>query len=240
MHTGEFTDLALLIRYLAEIDGIGRLRFTTSHPQVFNERLIGAYADVPKLAGHLHLPVQSGSDRILALMKRGHTVLEYKSKIRKLREARPDISVTTDFIVGFPGETETDFAASMSLMEEVGFDTSFSFLYSPRPGTPAAELTNDTPREVREALLTRLQSRNIEMAAAISRRMVGTTQRILVEGQARKSPQQLCGRTENNRVVNFEANDPGLVGQFVNVEITEAMTNSLRGQLLGEPLARRA
>jgi tRNA-2-methylthio-N6-dimethylallyladenosine synthase len=257
MHTGEFADLALLIRYLAEIDGIGRLRFTTSHPQVFNERLIGAYADVPKLAGHLHLPVQSGSDRILALMKRGHTVLEYKSKIRKLREVRPDISVTTDFIVGFPGETETDFAASMSLMEEVGFDTSFSFLYSPRPGTPAAELTDDTPREVREARLARLQSRNIEMAAAISRRMVGTMQRILVEGPARKSPQQLCGRTENNRVVNFDvqgsanaaggrtpraadAADQALVGRFVDVEITEAMTNSLRGRLLNEPCARRA
>ena len=257
MHTGEFADLALLIRYLAEIDGIGRLRFTTSHPQVFNERLIGTYADVPKLAGHLHLPVQSGSDRILALMKRGHTVLEYKSKLRKLREARPDISVTTDFIVGFPGETETDFAASMSLMEEVGFDTSFSFLYSPRPGTPAAELTDDTPREIREARLARLQSRNIEMAAAISRHMVGTTQRILVEGPARKSPQQLCGRTENNRVVNFDvqgsknaaggttpgaadAADQGLIGRFVDVEITEAMTNSLRGRLLGEPRARRA
>jgi len=257
MHAGEFADLALLIRYLAEIDGIGRIRFTTSHPQVFNERLIGAYADVPKLAGHLHLPVQSGSDRILALMKRGHTVLEYKSKIRKLREVRPDISVTTDFIVGFPGETETDFAASMSLMEEVGFDTSFSFLYSPRPGTPAAELTDDTPREVREARLARLQSRNIEMAAAISRRMVGTTQRILVEGPARKSPPQLCGRTENNRVVNFDVQgstnaaggrtpraadvaNQGLIGRFVDVEITEAMTNSLRGRLLGEPLARRA
>jgi hypothetical protein len=207
---------------------------------VFNERLIGAYADVPKLAGHLHLPVQSGSDRILALMKRGHTVLEYKSKIRKMREVRPDISVTTDFIVGFPGETETDFAASMSLMEEVGFDTSFSFLYSPRPGTPAAELTDDTPREVREARLARLQSRNIEMAAAISRRMVGTTQRILVEGPARKSPQQLCGRTENNRVVNFDAGDQGLIGRFVDVEITEAMTNSLRGRLLNELFARRA
>jgi tRNA-2-methylthio-N6-dimethylallyladenosine synthase len=257
MHTGEFADLALLIRYLAEIDGIGRLRFTTSHPYVFNERLIDAYADVPKLAGHLHLPVQSGSDRILALMKRGHTVLEYKSKIRKLRKVRPDISVTTDFIVGFPGETETDFAASMSLMEEVGFDTSFSFLYSPRPGTPAAELTDDTPREVREARLARLQSRNIEMAAAISRRMVGTTQRILVEGPARKSSQQLCGRTENNRVVNFhvqgstnaaggrtpraaDANVPGLVGRFVDVEITEAMTNSLRGRLVTENFARRA
>ena len=233
MHGGEFADLALLIRYIAEIDGIGRIRFTTSHPQVFNDRLISAYAGVPQLADHLHLPVQSGSDRILALMKRGHTVLEYKSRIRRLREARPDISVTTDFIVGFPGETETDFAASMNLMEDIGFDTSFSFLYSPRPGTPAAELTDDTPREVREARLYRLQGRNLEMAAAISRRMVGTTQRILVEGPARKSPRQMCGRTENNRVVNFDCADAAMVGRFVEVEITEAMTNSLRGRLWG-------
>ncbi len=240
MHTGEFADLALLIRYLAEIDGIGRIRFTTSHPQVFNERLVSAYADVPKLANHLHLPVQSGSDRILALMKRGHTVLEYKSRIRQLREARPDISVTTDFIVAFPGESETDFAASMSLMEEVGFDTSFSFLYSPRPGTPAAELADDTALEIKEARLARLQSRNIEMAAAISRHMVGTAQRILVEGPARKSPRQLCGRSENNRVVNFDCTNEGLIGRFVDVEITEALTNSLRGRLLTEPLARRA
>lgn len=240
MSTGEFADLALLIRYLAEIDGIGRIRFTTSHPQVFNERLISAYAGVPQLVNHLHLPVQSGSDRILALMKRGHTVLEYKSKIRRLREVRPDIGVTTDFIVGFPGETETDFAASMSLMEEVGFDTSFSFLYSPRPGTPAAELTDDTPREIRETRLACLQSRNLEMAAAISRRMVGTAQRVLIEGPARKSPRQMCGRTENNRVVNFDCADEGLVGRFMDVEITEALTNSLRGRLLTEPRARRA
>lgn len=240
MHTGEFADLALLIRYIAEIDGIGRMRFITSHPQVFNDRLISAYVSTPKLANHLHLPVQSGSDRILALMKRGHTALEYKSKIRQLREVRPEISVTTDFIVGFPGETETDFAASLNLMEEVGFDASFSFLYSPRPGTPAAELTDDTPREIREARLSRLQSRNVEMAAAISWRMLGTTQRILVEGPARKSPQQMCGRTENNRVVNFDGADEGLVGQFVEVEITEVMTNTLRGRLLTEPLRRRA
>jgi tRNA-2-methylthio-N6-dimethylallyladenosine synthase len=240
MHSGEFADLALLIRYIAEIDGIGRIRFTTSHPQVFNDRLISAYAGVPQLANHLHLPVQSGSDRILALMKRGHTVLEYKSRIRQLRQARPDISVTTDFIVGFPGETETDFAASMNLMEDIGFDTSFSFLYSPRPGTPAAELTDDSPRAVREARLARLQSRNIEMAAAISRRMVGTTQRILVEGPARKSPRQLCGRTENNRVVNFDCADAAMVGRFADVEITEALTNSLRGRLVTEMLVRRA
>ncbi len=240
MHTGEFADLALLIHYLAEIDGIGRLRFTTSHPQVFNDRLIDAYADVPKLAGHLHLPVQSGSDRILALMKRGHTVLEYKSKIRRLREARPDIGVTTDIIVGFPGETETDFAATLNLMEEMNFDTSFSFLYSARPGTPAAELVDDTLHEIKEARLARLQARNIEMAAAISRRMVGTVQRILVEGPARKSNRQICGRTENNRVVNFECSDSTKIGRFVDVEITEALTNSLRGRLPAAPRARSA
>ena len=240
MHGGGFADLALLIRYLAEIDGIGRLRFTTSHPQVFSDRLIAAYAEVPQLAGHLHLPVQSGSDRILALMKRGHTVLEYKSKIRRLREVRPDISVTTDIIVGFPGETETDFAATLNLMEEMNFDTSFSFLYSARPGTPAMELADDTPRAVKEARLARLQRRNIEMAAAISRRMVGTTQRILVEGPARKTPRQLCGRTGNNRVVNFDCDDQVMIGRFADVEITEAMTNSLRGRLLAGPVARRA
>ncbi len=242
--TGEYADLALLIRYIAEIDGIGRIRFTTSHPQVFNDRLIAAYAEVPKLANHLHLPVQSGSDRILALMKRGHTVLEYKSRIRRLREIRPDISVTTDFIVGFPGETEADFAATMNLVEEIGFDTSFNFLYSARPGTPAAELADDTAPEIKEARLTRLLKRNVEMAAAISRGMVGTVQRILVEGPSRKSADQMCGRTENNRVVNFDvpgsASDPSLTGQFVDVEITEALTNSLRGQLLSEPVARRA
>ena len=240
MHGGGFADLALLIRYLAEIDGIGRLRFTPSHPQVFSDRLIAAYAEVPQLAGHLHLPVQSGSDRILALMKRGHTVLEYKSKIRRLREVRPDISVTTDIIVGFPGETETDFAATLNLMEEMNFDTSFSFLYSARPGTPAMELADDTPRAVKEARLARLQRRNIEMAAAISRRMVGTTQRILVEGPARKTPRQLCGRTGNNRVVNFDCDDQVMIGRFADVEITEAMTNSLRGRLLAGPVARRA
>ncbi|MHB8623756.1 MAG: tRNA (N6-isopentenyl adenosine(37)-C2)-methylthiotransferase MiaB [Sulfuricaulis sp.] len=238
MHTGEFADLALLIRYIAEVDGIGRIRFITSHPQMFNERLISAYAGVPQLANHLHLPVQSGSDRILACMKRGHTVLEYKSKIRQLREVRPDVSVTTDFIVGFPGETEADFAASLNLMEEVGFDTSFSFLYSPRPGTPAAELTDDTSLGIRAERLARLQSRNVEMAAMISRGMLGTTQRILVEGPARQS-HQLCGRTENNRVVNFDA-AAGLVGQFVDVEITEALTNSLRGRLFTETYRRRA
>jgi tRNA-2-methylthio-N6-dimethylallyladenosine synthase len=228
-HDGTAADLATLIRYIAEIDGIGRIRFTTSHPQVFDERLIRAYAEVDKLAGHLHLPVQSGSDRILALMKRNHTVLEYKAKLRRLRALRPDISITTDFIVGFPGETERDFAATMALIEEMQFDTSFSFVYSARPGTPAAELEDDTPPEVKQQRLEILQARNYAMARAISERMVGTVQRILVEGASRKDAAEICGRTENNRVVNF-AGAAGLVGQFVDVEITEARTNSLRGK----------
>jgi tRNA-2-methylthio-N6-dimethylallyladenosine synthase len=230
-HDGTLADLATLIRYIAEIDGIGRIRFTTSHPQVFDERLIRAYAEVEKLAGHLHLPVQSGSDRILALMKRNHTVLEYKAKLRKLRAARPDLSITSDFIVGFPGETERDFAATMALIEEMQFDASFSFVYSARPGTPAAELEDNTPAEVKQQRLGILQARNYAMARAISERMVGTAQRILIEGPSRKDAAEVCGRTENNRVVNL----PGgaeLTGQFVEVEITEARTNSLRGRLL--------
>jgi len=229
---GATADLARLIEHLAGIDGVGRIRFMTSHPQTFGERLIRAYAGTPKLAGHLHLPVQSGSDRILALMQRGHNALEYKSKIRALRAARPDISVTTDFIVGFPGETEADFAATLELMDEIGFDASFSFLYSPRPGTPAAESPDATPREVKEQRLARLQQRNAQTAAQISRRMVGTVQRVLVEGPARRGPRQLCGRTENNRVVNFESGDTRLVGRFADVAVTEAMANSLRGTLV--------
>ena len=229
---GATADLARLIEHLAGIDGIGRIRFMTSHPQAFGARLIRAYAETPKLAGHLHLPVQSGSDRILALMQRGHNALEYKSKIRALRAARPDISVTTDFIVGFPGETEADFAATLELMDEIGFDASFSFLYSQRPGTPAAELPDATPREVKEQRLARLQQRNAQTAAQISRRMVGTVQRVLVEGPARRGPRQLCGRTENNRVVNFESGDTRLVGRFADVAVTEAMANSLRGTLV--------
>ena len=229
---GATADLARLIEHLAGIDGIGRIRFMTSHPQAFGARLIRAYAETPKLAGHLHLPVQSGSDRILALMQRGHNALEYKSKIRALRAARPDISVTTDFIVGFPGETEADFAATLELMDEIGFDASFSFLYSPRPGTPAAESPDATPREVKEQRLARLQQRNAQTAAQISRRMVGTVQRVLVEGPARRGPRQLCGRTENNRVVNFESGDTRLVGRFADVAVTEAMANSLRGTLV--------
>jgi tRNA-2-methylthio-N6-dimethylallyladenosine synthase len=236
-HDGSVADLALLIRYLAEIDGIGRIRFITSHPQAFDDRLIAAFAEVPKLANHLHLPVQSGSDRILAAMKRNHTVLEYKQKIRRLRAVRPDIALTTDFIVGFPGEREDDFEKTMALIEEIGFDSSFSFLYSPRPGTPAAELRDDTPPEVKEARLARLQRRINELATQISRRMVGTRQTILIEGPSRKDAHELCGRTENNRVVNLPLDDPKLVGQFLEVEITEALSNSLRGKAILPPAA---
>ncbi len=234
-HDGTYADLALLIRYLAEIDGLGRIRFTTSHPQVFDERLIRAYAEVDKLANHLHLPVQSGSDRILAAMKRNHTVLEYKAKIRKLRALRPDISVTTDFIVGFPGETEQDFTATMRLMEEMQFDTSFSFVYSARPGTPAAELCDDTPVQVKQQRLEVLQARNLAMGRAISQGMVGTRQSILVEGPSRKDERELCGRTGNNRVVNFAGDDITSVGKFIDVEITDVRSNSLRGQPVAAP-----
>ena len=240
MHNAEFADLALLIRYLAEIDGIGRIRFMTSHPQVFDDRLIAAYAEVEKLAGHLHLPVQSGSDRILTAMKRNHTVLEYKTKIRKLRSIRPDISLTSDFIVGFPGETEAEFEATMHLIEELRFDNSFSFVYSARPGTPAAEYPDATPENVKLARLQRLQQLNNTHAAAISRQMVGTVQRILVEGPARRDPNEFCGRTENNRVVNFDAGDKILTGQFIDVEITEALAYSLRGRLASVPRQRCA
>ncbi|MEW5943494.1 MAG: tRNA (N6-isopentenyl adenosine(37)-C2)-methylthiotransferase MiaB [Pseudomonadota bacterium] len=231
MHDGETADLALLLHYLAEIPGIERLRFTTSHPVEFSPSLIEAYAAIPKLASFLHLPVQSGSDRVLAAMKRGYTALEYKSKIRKLRAARPDISISTDFIVGFPGETDADFEATMKLVEEVGFDASFSFIYSPRPGTPAAELPDTTPHEVKLERLMRLQAKIEEQAQAISRDMVGTVQRILVEGASRKDQGELFGRTANNRVVNF-AGQPRLAGQFVEVTITAALPHSLRGEVV--------
>jgi tRNA-2-methylthio-N6-dimethylallyladenosine synthase len=231
MHDGTPADLALLIETIARIDGIGRIRFTTSHPVEFGDRLIEAYARVPKLASYLHLPVQAGSDRVLAAMKRGHTTLEYKQKIRKLRAARPGISISTDLIVGFPGETDADFEATMKLIEDVGFDQSFSFVYSRRPGTPAASLADDTPAEVKSARLTRLQAAINANAARIARAMVGTTQTILVEGPSRKDPKELCGRTENMRVVNFDA-PPRLVGRFVDVVITEALSNSLRGRVV--------
>ena len=223
-------DLADLIEYIATIDGIRRIRYTTSHPVEFSDRLIGVYARVPELVNHLHLPVQSGSDRILALMKRGHTVLEYKSKIRKLRKIRPDISISSDFIVGFPGETDSDFQATLDLIAEIGFDQSFSFIYSKRPGTPAASYPDEIQPEQKKQRLQLLQARINQQAQNISRSMTGSVQTILVEGTSRKNPRELAGRTENNRVVNF----PGaadLIGEMVDVKITRALPNSLRGEL---------
>ena len=225
-------DLAELITYVAQIDGIDRIRFTTSHPMEFSQSLIDVYGEVPELVNHLHLPVQSGSDRILSAMKRGHTWLEYKSIIRKIRAIRPDISLSSDFIIGFPGETEADFADTMKLIEGIGFDHSFSFVYSARPGTPAADFADTTPEETKKQRLKILQDRIIQQAMAISRRMVGTTQRVLVSGISRKDPGQLQGRTENNRVVNFTCGDQQVIGQFVDVEISEALPNSLRGALI--------
>ncbi len=228
---GGNADLATLIHYVAELDGIERIRFTTSHPAEFDDSLIEAYASVPKLAAHLHLPVQSGSDRILTQMKRGYTALEYKQRIRRLREVRPDIVVSSDFIIGFPGETEHDFAATMRLVEDVGFDQSFSFIYSRRPGTPAAALADDVPHAEKQRRLELLQQRLNANARAISERMVGTVQRVLVERPAKKNPRQLAGRTENNRWVNFDG-PASLIDQFVDVSITEALKNSLRGRLV--------
>lgn len=225
-------DMAELISMVADIDGIDRIRFTTSHPVEFSDSLINVYAEVPELVSHLHLPVQSGSDRILMAMKRGHTVLEYKSKLRRLRQLRPDISFSSDFIVGFPGETEKDFEATMNLIQDIGFDHSFSFIYSPRPGTPAADLVDTTPVEVKKERLAILQQRILQQAMDISRKMVGKTERILVSGFSKKDPGQLSGRTENNRVVNFRCDQPELIGQFVDVLIEEALPNSLRGSLV--------
>ena len=225
-------DLAELITYVAQIDGIDRIRFTTSHPMEFSQSLIDVYAEVPELVNHLHLPVQSGSDRILSAMKRGHTWLEYKSIIRKIRAIRPDISLSSDFIIGFPGETEADFADTMKLIESIGFDHSYSFVYSARPGTPAADFADTTSAETKKQRLKILQDRIIQQTMAISRRMVGSTQRVLVSGISRKDPGQLQGRTENNRVVNFTCSDHQLIGQFVDVEISEALPNSLRGTLI--------
>ncbi|HSN70212.1 MAG TPA: tRNA (N6-isopentenyl adenosine(37)-C2)-methylthiotransferase MiaB [Steroidobacteraceae bacterium] len=237
MEDGTLCDLATLIYWVAGIEGIERIRFTTSHPVEFTDALIEAYRDVPKLANYLHLPVQSGSDRVLALMKRGHTTLEYKQKIRKLRAVRPDISISSDFIVGFPGETERDFEATMNLIAEVGFDQSFSFIYSRRPGTPAASLPDDVPHAQKQQRLELLQARINQQARAISDRMVGTVQRVLVERPARKNPAQLAGRTENMRWVNFDG-PSSLIDQFADVLITEALPNSLRGRLVGAASAR--
>ncbi|VXB29855.1 putative tRNA-i(6)A37 modification enzyme (MiaB) [Pseudomonas sp. 8AS] len=229
---GSIADFAELLYLVAAIDGIDRIRYTTSHPLEFSDALIQAHAEIPELVKHLHLPVQSGSDRILAAMKRNHTALEYKSRIRKLKAAVPDILISSDFIVGFPGETEKDFEQTMKLIEEVGFDFSYSFVYSSRPGTPAADLPDDTPEEVKKQRLALLQHRLSQQGFENSRRMVGSVQRILVSDYSKKDPGMLQGRTESNRVVNFRSANPGLIGQFVDVHIDDALPHSLRGSLL--------
>jgi tRNA-2-methylthio-N6-dimethylallyladenosine synthase len=226
---GDTLDLADLIRLIRDIDGIDRIRYTTSHPVEFSDALIQVYEDVPELVSHLHLPVQSGSDRILAMMKRNHMVLEYKSKLRKLKRIRPDISFSSDFIIGFPGETDRDFEDTMNLIHDIGFDMSFSFIYSARPGTPAADLPDDVPMEVKKQRLAILQQRITQNVQDISRKMVGSTQRILVDGFSKKDPGQLKGRTENNRVVNFRSDDTDLIGKFVDITIDQAYSNSLLG-----------
>lgn len=230
MDDGEIADFALLAEYIHEIPGIERIRYTTSHPKEFTTRLIEAYGTLPKLVNHLHLPVQSGSDRVLAAMKRGYSVLEYKSIIRKLRVIRPEISLSSDFIIGFPGETEADFEETLKLVEEMNFDESFSFVYSARPGTPAADLSDDTPQAVKLERLQRLQAQINQQSRKISQRMVGSEQRILVEGVSKKNSAEIFGRTDNNRVVNF-AGDKGLIGQFIHVQITDALSHSLRGEI---------
>jgi len=230
-HLEEVVDFAELLHLVNLVPGIERIRYTTSHPVEFSEAIVACYGEIPALVDHLHLPVQSGSDRILMAMKRGHTTLEYKATIRALRKLRPNISLSSDFIVGFPGETEEDFAATMRLIDEIGFDTSFSFIYSARPGTPAAELADDTPPAIKKQRLHILQGRIAQQAQQISAAMVGTRQRILVSGVAKKDPGQLSGRTENNRVVNFACTNNQLIGDFVDVDITAAYANSLLGQL---------
>jgi len=227
---GEPADFAELLRYAAEVDGVERIRYTSSHPREFTQRLIDAHADLPRLAPHVHLPVQSGADRILAAMKRGYTALEYRSIVRRLRKARPDVSLTSDFIVGFPGETEADFATTLRLARELEFDASFSFLYSPRPGTPAAELPDPVPQAEKHERLLRLQAQLEVQAAALSAGMVGSMQRVLVEGPSKKSTAELAGRTANNRVVNFPG-EAGLAGRFADVRITAALSHTLRGEL---------
>lgn len=228
---GDQADLAELIYYVADVPGVERIRFTTSHPMDFSDNLIQAYADIPALVDHLHLPVQSGSDRILEAMKRGHAAEDYRERIRKLREVRPNISLSSDFIVGFPGETQVEFEETMALIDEIGFDTSFSFIYSARPGTPAAGLADEIPESTKKAWLQVLQARIRDQAEAISLAMVGTDQRVLVMSEAKKGVGQLAARTENNRVVNFEG-APSLIGAFAKVRITEALPNSLRGTLI--------
>jgi tRNA-2-methylthio-N6-dimethylallyladenosine synthase len=239
LENGEIADFALLLEYVAEIPGIERIRYTTSHPREVTQRLIDAHARIEKLAGHIHLPVQAGSDRVLAAMKRGYTVLEYKSTIRKLRGARPDISISSDFIVGFPGETEADFEATLKLVDDIGFDSSFSFVYSRRPGTPAADLPDCVSQEQKLARLARLQAKLEIHAHAISEKMVGTRSRILVEGFSKKNAQELSGRTENNRVVNFQGH-PRLIGSFADVAIVRALPHSLRGKVIRGESSRAA
>jgi tRNA-2-methylthio-N6-dimethylallyladenosine synthase len=242
MGDGQVADFALLLEYVHEIPGIERIRYTTSHPKEFTQRLIDAYGRLPKLVDHVHLPVQAGSDRVLAAMKRGYTALEYKSIIRRLRAVCPDISLSSDFIVGFPGETEEDFEKTMKLVEDMGFDASFSFVYSKRPGTPAADLADDTPQEVKLKRLARLQAAINANQQRISEAMVGTRQRILVEGPSRKDPNELMGRTENNRIVNFSGG-PGaarLVGNLIDVTITQALPHSLRGEVVVRDVATAA
>lgn len=231
MHTGDVADLALLIEFVAEIPGIERIRYTTSHPLAFSDNLIQAYAKIPKLVNHLHLPVQSGSDRILQMMKRGYTTQMYIDKVNRLRAIRPDISITTDIIIGFPSETDEDFLATLDLVERIGFDTSFSFIYSPRPGTPAAKLHDNLPLAVKKQRLSILQDALMQHAMKASQRMVNTTQTVLVDGISRKNAKELTGRTENNRVVNFPGH-PKLIGQFVDVRITQVLTNTLRGETI--------
>ena len=231
-HLGEIVDFADLLHLVHRIPGIERIRYTTSHPVEFSDAIIQAYAEIPSLVDHLHLPVQSGSDRILMAMKRGHTALEYKAKIRALRQIRPNISLSSDFIIGFPGEGEQEFADTMKLIDDIGFDTSFSFIYSARPGTPAADLPDETPMEVKKQRLQILQGRIAQQAARISQSMVNSRQRVLVTGLSKKDPGQLAGRTENNRVVNFSCTDHAKIGGFCDVDIIEALPNSLRGTLV--------
>jgi tRNA-2-methylthio-N6-dimethylallyladenosine synthase len=231
MHDGESADFALLLEVVHEISGIERIRYVTSHPREMTDRVIECYRKLPKLVSHLHLPVQAGSDRILAAMKRGYTALEYKSIARKLKAARPDLCLSSDFIVGFPGETDADFEATMKLIDDVGFDASFSFIYSKRPGTPAADYPDDVPHDVKQSRLERLQHAINEAAQEVNLNMAGTVQRVLVEGPSKKDPRELMGRTDNNRIVNFNG-QPRLIGQFVNVSITHALPHSLRGEIV--------
>lgn len=231
MDDGDIADFAMLLEYVHEIPGIERIRYTTSHPREFTTRLIETYAKLPKLVGHLHLPIQSGSDRVLAAMKRGYNVIEYKSIIRRLRAIRPELSLSSDFIIGFPGETEADFEATMKVIEELNYDESFSFVYSQRPGTPAADLPDDTPADVKLKRLHQLQAKIKSQARAISQKMVGTTQRVLIEGYSKRNAQELRGRTDSYRVVNLAA-DPALIGCFVDIKITETRANTLRGELI--------